>query len=140
MDSPNHNIETNIMPFRLSPATSEDASHIASLHLLAFDSNPLLHLQFPRASSLQSLHEFLVKNTLRDISDPGKAVLVARDGERVVGFANWELPGAGGEWKEREWPTDCDKKWLDDYYEKVREVRRRVVGEMKCYGKTSYYL
>ena len=69
-----------------------------------------------------------------------KVVLVARDGERVVGFAGWELPGAGDAWEGKEWPTDCEKKWLDDYYGKVREVRRRVVGERKCYGKTSCYL
>jgi hypothetical protein len=125
------------MAFHLSPATPEDATPIASLHLSAFDSNPLLHLQFPSTSSLQSLHEFLVQSTLRDLSDPGKAVLVARDGERVVGFANWELPGAEGRWEGKEWPTNCDRKWLNEYYEKVGEVRRRVVGRNKCYGKTS---
>jgi hypothetical protein len=124
------------MPFILSPAVPADADQIASVHLAAFDSNPLLHAQFPSASSLQSLHKFLVENTLGDLKDPGNAVLVVRDGQKLVGFARWELPGFGGNWEGKEWPADCSKKWLDEYYEKVREVRKRVVGERKCYGKT----
>lgn len=133
---PGDKVGWEIMSFLLSPAVPADASLIASVHLAAFDSNPLLHVQFPSASSLQSLHDFLVQNTLGDLKNPGKAVLVVRDGQKLVGFASWELPGAGGNWEGKEWPADCSKKWLDEYYEKVREVRKRVVGERKCYGKT----
>lgn len=131
----NDKVDRETMAFHLSPATPADASPIASLHLSAFNSNPLLHVQFPSASSLQSLKEFLVQNTLRDLSDPGKVVLVVRDGERIVGFASWELPGDGEGWERREWPEDCDKEWLNEYYEKVGGVRNRVVGNQKCYGK-----
>jgi hypothetical protein len=132
---PNDKVEREIMSFLLSQATPADASSIASVHLAAFDSNPLLHVQFPSVSSIHSLHEFLVQNTVKDLSDPGKAVLIVRDRQRVVGFASWELPGAGGSWEGLEWPADCSKKWLDEYYEKARGVRARVVGERKCYGK-----
>lgn len=124
------------MSFHVSPATPADASSIASVHLTAFDTNPLLHVQFPSAASLQALHGFIVQNTLKDLDDPGKAVLVVRDGEKVVGFASWELPDADGSWGVGlEWPAGCSKEWLLDYYEKAKEVRRRVAGEKKCYGK-----
>jgi hypothetical protein len=124
------------MSFHLSPATPADATPIASIHVSAFHSNPLLHVQFPTPSSLQSLQAFLAQNALRDLADPRKAVLVVRDEERVIGFASWELPGVGGvEDEGKEWPADCSREWLDEYYKKVKEVRGRVVGESKCYGK-----
>jgi hypothetical protein len=123
------------MTFHLSPATPADASSIASVHLTAFDANPLLHVQFPGAASLQALHGFIVQNTLKALDDPGKAVWVVRDGEKIVGFASWEFPGADSSWGAGlEWPSGCSKEWLLAYYEKSREVRRRVVGERKCYG------
>lgn len=58
-----------------------------------------------------------------------------RDAERIVGFAKWDLPGAEGGLVGTDWPGDCDRKWLDEYSEKVGEVKKRVVGSQKCYGK-----
>jgi hypothetical protein len=122
------------MSIQIFYATPSDASPIASLYLSAFNPNPLLHVQFPTPSSLQSFEIFLTQNILRDQSDPGRALLVARYGERIVGFASWGLPGTGGR-DGREWPAECRNDWLEEYYRKIREVRRRVIGEMECYGK-----
>jgi hypothetical protein len=133
------------MTIQISLATPSDATPISTLHISAFNVNPLLHVQFPTPSSRQSLQRFLALEILRDLGDPGRAVVVARDAEgeenMVVGFASWALPGAveGDGEKEKEWPLDCRREWLEKYYDKVVEARKRVVGERECYGKGSDY-
>ncbi|KAM7224151.1 hypothetical protein V8F06_000624 [Rhypophila decipiens] len=104
--------------------TREIASRIAEIHLLAMDSNPLLHAQFPTAESLANLCRFLVDSyeavlaseytsllaqdlgsTADELGDGG--ILVARKSAlsqqapggaelgEIVGFATWEYsPGA----------------------------------------------
>jgi hypothetical protein len=123
------------MTIQIFPATPDDASSIASLFLSAFDPNPLLHVQFPTPVSRESLQKFIVQETLRDLDDSGRAVVVARYTGRVVGFASWALPGAG-EREGREWPTEWRKEWLEEYYRKAGEARRRVIGEMEGYVRS----
>src|SRR5579859_4343946 len=86
------------MVLRLSAATAADVDRIASLHLAAFDSNVLLHAQFPTRASLSSLESILSQEMLYSIKkqDARKAVLVVRDTDadnQIISFAKWDLPG-----------------------------------------------
>jgi hypothetical protein len=126
------------MVLRLSPATESEAEDIASVHLAAFSSNILLHAQFPTPASLLALREFLRQDTLRDLRDPGKAVLVVRDtraSNLIVGFAKWDLPGHDASHSDITWPEGCREEYLKGYYEKVMAARDRVMGGRHCYCK-----
>ncbi|PSS07118.1 hypothetical protein M430DRAFT_71885, partial [Amorphotheca resinae ATCC 22711] len=112
---------------------------IASVHLAAFSSNILLHAQFPTPASLLALREFLRQDTLRDLRDPGKAVLVVRDTKAsnlIVGFAKWDLPGHDASHSDITWPEGCREEYLKGYYEKVMAARDRVMGGRHCYCLT----
>lgn len=125
------------MVFELGPATDADADEIASLHILAFDSNVLLHSQFPTPQSLKGLQTFLSEDAMRDLQDPGKALMVVRDSEtsRIVSFAKWDLPGPARHHADVTWPDGCQQQFLDEYYEKAEAAKKRVMGDTPCYCK-----
>ena len=125
------------MVLQLCSATEADADEIASLHLLSFNSNILLHAQFPTPASLKGLHTFLSQDAIRDLQDPGKALMVVRDTEtkRIVSFAKWDLPGLASQHVDVKWPEGCQQRFVDEYYEKVEAAKKRVVGDTPYYCK-----
>lgn len=129
------------MVLELGPATETDADEIASLHLLCFDSNVLLHAQFPTPESLKGLHTFLSQDATRDMQDPGKALMVVRETETngIVSFAKWDLPCLARVHVEVTWPEGCQQRFLDEYYEKAEAAKKRVVGETPCYCKSCVF-
>ena len=86
------------MALSLYRATAEEADRIAEIHLAAFDSNPLLHMQFPTSSSLDALKDVLARDMRHSIEageECGKVVLVVKDGsanDMIISFAKWEFP------------------------------------------------
>jgi hypothetical protein len=125
------------MVLELGPATEADADEIASLHILSFDSNVLLHAQFPTPASLQGLHKFLSQDAAQHLQDPGKALMVVRDTEtnRIVSFAKWDLPGPGNSHADLTWPEGCQQRYLDEYHEQAEAAKKRVIGDTPCYCK-----
>jgi hypothetical protein len=134
------------MVLQLSDAAIGDVDRIASMHLAAFDSNVLLHAQFPTPESLAALYSLLSQEMLHTIQNAqaaGKAVMVVRDTEaenQIISFAKWDLPGAskvehhvGVTWHE-----DVRKEFLGMYYEKAELAKARVVGDKVCYRKTRH--
>lgn len=125
------------MVLQLCSATETDADEIASLHLLSFDSNILLHAQFPTPASLKGLHTILSQDAVQDLQDPGKALMVVRDTEtkQIVSFAKWDLPGPATPHAVVKWPEGCQQQFVDEYYEKADAARKRVIGDTPCYCK-----
>lgn len=129
------------MVLQLSIATEADVDCIASIHLAAFDSNPLLHTQFPSPSSLKGLHISFRQDalsTLRKGESSGKIVLVVREteaGDRIISFAKWDLPQTtqGIFHSDITWPEGCRQEYLDEYIEKAESAKNRVVGDQPCY-------
>jgi hypothetical protein len=130
------------MVLELGTAIAADADEIASLHLLAFDSNVLLHAQFPTAASLKGLHAFLSQSSVQDMQDPGKAMMVMRDSEtgRIISFAKWDLPGPAKQHPDVEWPEGCQQRFLDEYHQKAEAAKQRVVGDTPCYCESFIFL
>lgn len=89
------------MPLQVHLATSADVEKIAAIHLAAFDSNPLLHVQFPSPSSLAALKAILCNDMRRSLQQgeiSGKVVLVVKDSDAddvIISFAKWDLPALG---------------------------------------------
>jgi hypothetical protein len=124
----------------LSSATPEDAPRIAEIHLAAFDVNPLLHAQFPTPQDLANLEEFLAEDTLEELADSTKKVLVVKTEEgKIISFAKWTLPEAGTEvlHEDTVWPKGV-RELLDEYYMKAEAVKRRVIGGERCYRKYGF--
>ena len=131
------------MVLQLSDAAVEDVDRIASVHLSAFDSNVLLHAQFPTPASLAFLHSLLSQellHTIQNVQAAGKAVMVVRDTEaenQIIGFAKWDLPSVSN--KEYHagvtWHMDVRQEFLDVYYEKAERAKARVIGDKSCYRK-----
>lgn len=131
------------MVLHLSWATADDVEQIATIHLASFDSNPLLHAQFPTPASLASLHSILCQEMLpaiRNTKDVRKAVLVVRDStanDRIISFAKWDLPGAqGGLHSGITWHEDVKQEYLDVYHELAETAKQRVVGAKPCYRES----
>ncbi|PMD48374.1 amidase signature enzyme [Hyaloscypha variabilis F] len=132
------------MVLQLSVATEADVECIASIHLAAFDSNPLLHAQFPTPSSLKGLHTSLSQDalsTIRKGESSGKIVLVVREtaaDDRIIGFAKWDLPqtSEGIFHSDITWPEGCRQEYLDEYIEKAESAKNRVIGDNPCYRLT----
>jgi hypothetical protein len=125
----------------LSPATPEDAPRIAAIHLAAFDVNPLLHAQFPTLQDLANLEEFLAEDTLEELADSTKKVLVVKTEEgKIISFAKWTLPEAGDEvlHEDTAWPKGCVRELLDEYYMKAEAVKCRLIGGERCYRKFGF--
>lgn len=131
------------MVLKLSHATAADADCIASIHLLAFNSNVLLHAQFPTPASLAALQTILAQEMLHSVqtSDKsGKAILIVRDTEadnQIISFAKWDLPGLANVVHHPgvTWPEDCRQEYVDVYHEKAEAAKSRVIGDKKCYRK-----
>ena len=127
----------------LSAATELDVDRITDLHLASFDSNVLLHVQFPTKASLQGLHSFLRHETLgiiQNMHNTEKIVLVVRDTEtdQIISFAKWDLPNlsTGHAHAGVTWPDGCRQEYLESYYEKAEAAKRRAIGNSPCYRKT----
>ena len=75
------------MVLQLHPALPSDAPRIATIHLKAFNSNPLLHAQFPTPASLAARASNRARETAHEIENEkdGKAVWVVRDTEAEEG-------------------------------------------------------
>jgi hypothetical protein len=135
------------MVLQLSEATEADVDCIASIHLAAFDSNPLLHAQFPTPSSLEGLHASLSQDalsTIRNGESSGEIVLVVREIEangQIISFAKWDLPQAskGIFYPDITWPEGCRREYLDEYFEKAESAKNRVIGDKRCYRKTCIF-
>jgi hypothetical protein len=130
------------MVLKLSAATPDDVERIAEVHLASFDSNPLLHAQFP--PSLASLHSILCQETLTVVKDgqnPRKAVMVVRDStedNQIISFAKWDLPGPQSALHTNIiWHEDVKQEYLDKYHDLAESAKRRVIGDAKCYSKIS---
>ncbi|KAL3420885.1 urea carboxylase [Phlyctema vagabunda] len=125
------------MSVQITAATEVDADIIAAIHLAAFDSNALLHAQFPTREALVGLQISLAQETRSSLQDPTKAVLVAKQGGEVKGFAKWDLPTHEKSLLEDiTWPEGSVLKFLDEYTEKAEEAKERVVGKNPCYRLT----
>lgn len=127
------------MSFQVEIATEADADRIASIHLAAFDSNIMLHAQFPTNRALSGLHEVLVEDIIRSIRDPSKEVCVIREMGLIVSFAKWFLPDADeGLVDEIHWPKDTDIQLLNEYFDKCEEEKNLILGSRSCYSKKSF--
>lgn len=135
------------MVLRLSAAKAEDVDDIAALHLAAFDSNVLLHAQFPTKSSLDVLRSYLSQEMLGSIQAgerSKKAVLVVRDTEandKIISFAKWDLPRPVSKSEDPQVPDitcveGCIKQYLVEYVTKAEDAKTRVIGNTPCYRKT----
>jgi len=132
------------MVLHLSEAAADDVDRIAEIHLAAFDSNVLLHAQFPTKASLEWLHSILSREMLSAIQnehDSGKAVLIVKDTDadnQIISFAKWDLPvgfSKGSYHSNLTWPEDCRQEYLEQYYELAEATKNRVVGDQPCYRK-----
>jgi hypothetical protein len=131
------------MVLQLSVATEADVESIASIHLAAFDSNVLLHAQFPTAESLRGLQALLSQDALNIIQNgrsSGKVILVVRDTQidnQIISFAKWDLPetSAGSSHSDITWPVGCRQEYLDEYQEKAESTKNRIIGDTGCYRK-----
>jgi hypothetical protein len=130
------------MVLKLSMATPEDVERIAEVHLASFDSNPLLHAQFPTAASLASLHSILCQEMLailKDTQNPTKSILVVRDlskDNQIISFAKWDLPGPQSALRaDITWHADVRQEYLDKYHDLAESAKCRVVGDANCYSK-----
>jgi hypothetical protein len=138
------------MVLQIATAIAADVEDIAAIHLAAFDSNVLLHAQFPTASSLKGLRSILIQEMLTALQQPqdsGKSILVVRDTEannRIISFAKWDLPGPAQTIHPGvTWPSDCRQEYLDQYHEKAEAAKSRVIGDKLCYRKicvSSFFL
>ncbi|TVY42845.1 Allophanate hydrolase [Lachnellula subtilissima] len=132
------------MVLQLSDAAPEDVDRIASVHLSAFDSNVLLHAQFPTPASLAFLHSLLSQellHTIQNVQTAGKAVMVVRDTDaenEIIGFAKWDLPSVSNKEYHAgvKWHMDVRKEFLDVYHEKAERAKVRVIGDKSCYRLT----
>jgi hypothetical protein len=130
------------MVLHLFAAATADVDQIAAVHLAAFDSNALLHAQFPTLSSRAALQQILSQEMFATIQNnhSGKVVLVVRDTDaenQIISFAKWDLPGLSKDPSSlgSTWPEDCQEQYLNEYYDKAEAAKNRVVGDHPCYRK-----
>jgi hypothetical protein len=130
------------MVLKLSLASPEDVDRIATVHLASFDSNPLLHAQFPTAASLASLHSVLCQEMLLVIGNPEdsrESILVVRDStaeNQIISFAKWDLPTfQRAPQSEIIWHGDVKEEYLDVYHDLAESAKQRVIGNAPCYSK-----
>lgn len=135
------------MVLHLSGATPDDVEQIADIHLAAFNSNRLLHAQFPTPASLAALRSFLIQQSLASLRSGSKAILVVKDteaGEKVISFAKWDLPIAA-ESQNVPFPDimcveGCNKEYLERYSALADATRARVIGSNPCYSKNMFFI
>jgi ribosomal protein S18 acetylase RimI-like enzyme len=133
--------------FDIRPAVPSDAAKIASIHLAAFDVNPLLHAQFPTPASLAGLQTMLARGAMQAIMDPslGTVFIVATEieTEEVVCFAKWQRPSQESSPHHAEglqWPEGAKVELLDAYGVMVEEAQDRVIGQEPCWSMFSLFL
>lgn len=137
------------MVLQLSAAVAADVDEIAAVHLAAFDSNVLLHAQFPTPACLNALCTYLSQEMLASIQgreQPGKAILVVRDteaGSKIISFAKWDLPDVHSKSQALDVPDvtcidGCNKEYLVLYAERAEAAKARVIGDSPCYRKTVF--
>lgn len=141
-------------------SASFEAARIAQIHLLAMQTNPLLHAQFPTRKSQDTLECFLARDTQQKMSPPqtsthrDEGIWVARlEGEdEIAGFIRWEYPppivdrGKGKksdedkkkklEDGEIQYFAGCRREYLEEYARLASEAKERS-GFMKtrCWRK-----
>lgn len=139
------------MVLQLSAANAADVDEIAAVHLAAFDSNILLHAQFPTPASLNALRSYLSQEILASIQggeQSRKAILVVRDAEadeKIISFAKWDLPGLVPELQTLQAPEitcveGCNMEYLERYIEKAEAAKTRVISNTACYRKTESFI
>ena len=71
------------MPLVLSLASHSDAGRIAEIHMAAFESNVMLHTQFPTPAAREGLQKSVEAKAIADIDNTRTTVLVVRDLSKV---------------------------------------------------------
>lgn len=123
------------MALQVEWAKEADADRIADIHLAAFDSNIMLHAQFPTTRALSGLHTTLAEDVLRAIRHPTKAVCVVRALGEVVSFAKWFLPDDDdGLYDEVHWPKESNLEFLSEYFDKCEDQKDLICGSRACYS------
>jgi GNAT superfamily N-acetyltransferase len=129
------------MALHLSEAAEADAERIATVHMAAFGTNPMLRAQFPTPAIRAQLQTRIARKAVADIRDPKTAVLVVRDpriGNEIISFAKWTRPILELEayvepaW---EWPDGTNLKVLDAWTEEVDAMQQVVLGHSPFYRK-----
>lgn len=132
------------MSLKLDRAQQSDASRIAEIHMAAFDSNAMLHAQFPNPTALKGLQKYIEDKTKTQIEDSKTTVLVVRDftcpdenGEAgIISFSKWTHPTKEGEdhvESPSEWPEGANREILDLWDKEMTEVQTGILGQRPCY-------
>ncbi|KND88202.1 hypothetical protein TOPH_07168 [Tolypocladium ophioglossoides CBS 100239] len=130
------------MGFDIGVPSPDEAPAVSDVHLRAMDANLLTHAQFPSPAARAFFREWLARNTLQQVRNADKGVLVARDAESgaVASFVKWLVHAAGGdEAAARDlegWSDVCERTFLDSYGELTEGVRKQVMGEKPYYHVT----
>ena len=127
--------------FEISAPQPQDALRIASIHVEAMNTNPLLHVQFPTPEALKGLVEYLARDTLQCLQDPRKGVLASRDREtgEIASFAKWVVARSAEEdltveaVVDEPWPETSVSEYLDRYSELADAAMERSFGKQPCY-------
>lgn len=129
--------------FQIRTPSEGDVGRIAAIHLAAMDTNPLLHVQFPSAATLERLKSFLEGDLLNELKKPKPGMLVACDAvaDEIVSFARWDYPSSGGDGEggakleagELRNLEGCRPEFLERYAALAEETEKRLVGDMPCY-------
>ena len=153
------------MPLVLSPASQGDAGRIAEIHMAAFESNVMLHAQFPTPAARKGLQKSVEEKVIADIDDARTTVLVVRDlseferrwqskdgyleqdvdegregwiESQVIAFAKWSHPVAEDEeYSEPEWVwrKGASMRMLDKWTKRTERAQNNAVGRTPCYRK-----
>ncbi|KAB5542860.1 acyl-CoA N-acyltransferase [Coniochaeta sp. 2T2.1] len=128
--------------FQISTPSTADVARIASIHVAAMGSNPLLHAQFPDPETLGRLRIFLEKYLTNELTDPKVGILVARDvvTNQIASYAKWDYPCSGGEDDKGKVETGdlknmegCRRDFLERYTALAEQAKKRAFGEGPCY-------
>lgn len=117
----------------------DDAGRIAEIHIVAMDSNSLLHAQFPTPDSIKAVTSFLEAETADVIRDPATGILVAQDPEtgKVAGFVRWTSPSHPEDIKlesgDLQYLEGCRREFLNEYTSVAEAAKERSVGDKPCY-------
>lgn len=125
--------EPQKMPLKLTQATPHDAPRIANIHMQAFQTNALLHAQFPTPAAREGLRTTLAQRVIDEIKAPSWTILVAKrkracdnlnsseesqlegegEGEgEVVGFAKWHRSESKSESESDGDGPESDPPWI----------------------------
>ncbi|KAK1776266.1 hypothetical protein QBC45DRAFT_220597 [Copromyces sp. CBS 386.78] len=139
------------------PNDSVKAARIAEIHVLAMQSNPLLHAQFPTPESQAALEHFLAKDASKKLAHPltgsqkEEGIRLASDKENgeIFGFITWDYPGRHallgppsedkkkleeGEIKKL---PGCRSEYLDEYARLAKEAKERSgFNQKRCWHLT----